>query len=364
MKIKEITKVLEDFAAKSLSESYDNVGLLAGNKENEVSGVLLSLDCTEAVLDEAIENNCNLVVSHHPIVFRGLKSITGKNYVERTIIKAIKNDIAIYAAHTNYDNIQAGVNQKIAEKIGLTKTKILAPKNGLMKKLVTFAPKAQAEKVRNAICEAGAGEIGNYSHASFNTEGTGTFKAGAGANPFVGEINKIQREPETKIEVIYENYKESKILKALFNSHPYEEIAYDIFNLENKSEHIGSGMFGILEQPISEKEFIKQIKKTFKTGCVRHTKFLNKKIEKVAVCGGTGSFLLPYAIGSGADVFITADYKYHEFFDADNQILILDIGHFESEQYTPEIFYEVISKKFPNFAPLLSKVNTNPIQYF
>lgn len=360
----EIIHAIEDFAPLSFQESYDNSGLIVGNRNMQISDALISLDCTEAVLDEAIEKKCQLVIAHHPIVFSGLKSLTGKNYIEKVIIKAVKNDIALYAAHTNLDNVFTGVNNKIAEKLQLKDLSILDPKNDTLRKLYVYVPANHAELVRKALFEAGAGSIGNYTSCSYNIEGTGTFLPSEQANPFIGQKNILQEEKEIKIEVIFSMEKEQGILKSMQNSHPYEEIAYGILNLENKNPYTGAGMIGILEHEMNETDFLAFLKEKMNTSCIRHTALLNKKIRKIAVCGGSGSFLLQKAIKSQADVFITADFKYHQFFDAEDKILIADIGHYESEQFTGEIFYDVLSKRFPNFALHLTSVNTNPIKYY
>jgi len=364
MFIKEIISLLESIAPLSLQESYDNCGLIVGNANDEVIGAILTLDCTEEVIEEAIANNVNLVIAHHPIIFSGLKKLNGKNYVERTVIKAIKNNIAIYAAHTNYDNIKDGVNSMICQKLGLGNLKILSPKSATIKKIVTYCPTANANQIRESLANAGAGSIGNYSHCSFNIDGVGTFKPEENANPVIGEKGQLHSENETRIEMIFPFYQESTILKALFEVHPYEEVAYSIYTLSNSNQDIGSGMIAEFETSISEIEFLTQLKSTFSLGCIKHTQLLNRKIKKVAVCGGSGSFLLNQAIAAGADVYVSADFKYHEYFDAENKIVIADIGHFESEQFTPQLFYNHIIKKFPTFAAHLSKVSTNPIKYF
>jgi dinuclear metal center YbgI/SA1388 family protein len=363
MKIQQLINCIEQSAPLTYQELYDNAGLLTGDPDWEVTNALLTLDTTEAVIDEAIEKSCNLIIAHHPIIFRGLKKLTGQNYVERTVIKAIKNDIAIYAAHTNLDNVKRGVNSMICDRLQLTNRQILSPASGTLRKLFTFAPVNEAEKVRNALFEAGAGHIGNYSEASFNVDGTGTFKGGEDTNPYVGEKGKQHHEAETKIEVIFPRHLEKPILNALLAVHPYEEPAYDVVSLENASQNIGSGMVGELVEPATEEDFLQQVKRQMQTGCIRYTALLNKPVKKIAVCGGAGSFLLKNAIAAGADVFVSADFKYHEFFDADGRIVIADIGHFESEQFTIDIFYDLLTKKFPTFAPLKSNIRTNPINY-
>lgn len=363
MKLKELTSFLENFAPLAYQEDYDNSGLIVGNSEMEVSGALISLDCTEAVIDEAIENGYKLIISHHPIVFKGLKKFNGKNYVERVVMKAIKHDIAIYAIHTNLDHVSEGVNRKICDKLGIRNPRILLPKEKELRKLVTFCPLAEAENVRTALFDAGAGSIGNYSECSFSTEGLGNFKASELAKPFVGEIGKQHQESELRIETVYPVYLESKILAALHGAHPYEEVAYDLYPISNSHTQLGSGMIGNLETDQEELEFLQFVKETLGAKAIRYTALRSKKIRRVAVCGGSGSFLLPHALRAGADIFITADFKYHEFFDAEGKLIIADVGHFESEQFTQELLLELITEKFSNFALRLTVQNTNPINY-
>lgn len=363
MKISELIKVIENYAAPELQEDYDNAGLITGSASWNCNAVLCALDVTVDVIKEAKENNCNLIIAHHPIIFRGLKSITGKTYTEQVIIGAIKNDIAIYAAHTNLDNILLGVNGRIAQKLGLKNISILLPKNKMLRRLITFAPVDKAEEVRNAIFAAGAGHIGKYSECSFNSDGTGTFKAGEGTHPFVGEIGERHAEKETKIEIVYPFYLQNQIIKALVDNHPYEEVAYDIFTMDNVHFGIGAGVIGELEQEQDEKTFLKFVKESFKADGIRHTQLLGKAIKKVAVCGGAGSFLIKKAVQMRADMYITADVKYHEFFDAGGRLVIADIGHYESEQFTIDLIHDLLVEKFPTFAVLKTKVNTNPVQY-
>jgi len=365
MRVKDITAAIEAAAPALYQESYDNTGLQVGDPDSEVTGVLISLDVTEVVLDEAIERGCNMVVCHHPVIFSGLKRLAGRTYVERIIQKAIKNEVAIYAAHTNLDNMLAGVNAKIAEKLGLTNTSILEPKSNTLSKLYTYAPLNIADKVRDALFAAGAGQVGNYSESSFNTHGTGSFRPGEGTSPAIGKAGgEREQVEEVKIEVLVEKHNESRVLKALFHNHINEEVAYELIPLGNTNQQIGAGMVGMLPQPMDEIDFLPFLKKQMKTDCIRHTALMGKKIEKVALCGGSGSFLLPHAMRSGADIFITGDYKYHQFFDAEGKIIIADIGHYESEQFTCEIFEAVLKRKFPTFAILLSNINTNPVKYF
>jgi dinuclear metal center YbgI/SA1388 family protein len=363
MQIKDLTNYLESIAPSNYQESYDNSGLIVGDYNQPITKALISLDCTEAIVDEAIATGSDIIISHHPIVFKGLKRFNGNNYVERVVIKAIANNIAIYAIHTNLDSIATGVNAKICEKIGLSKCKILAPKNGILKKLCFFVPLASADAVKSAIFNAGAGEIGNYSNCSFSVNGEGSFKANENANPFVGEKGEIHLEQEQRVEVVYPAQAESKIIKVLLAAHPYEEVAYDLYSLSNQHQEVGAGMIGELSEEMDAMEFLKHLKTSMDLTVIRYTQVLPKKIKRVAVCGGSGSFLLKNAISANADVFVTADFKYHEFFDAEDKLIIADIGHFESEQFTQHLLLDIITKKFPNFAIRLTENNTNPIKY-
>lgn len=364
MKIKEIYKYLESIAPLSFQESYDNAGLLIGNEETECTGILISLDVTEAIVEEALQKKCNLIVSHHPIIFKGIKKLNGKNYVERTVISAIKNDIAVYATHTNLDNVLDGVNKKIAEKLGLQNCSTLLPKEQTLQKLVTFSPVNNADAVRNALFQAGAGAIGKYDECSFNINGSGTFRANEGSQPYVGKIGESHVENEVRIEVIFPSFLQKKIIQSLKAAHPYEEVAFYIHALENVQENIGSGLIGELQEDTTETQLLSKVKTDFHLSVIKHTPLLNKPVRKIAVCGGTGIFLLNNALAAGAQVYITSDIKYHEFFDADVQILLADIGHYESEQFTTELLAELLQQKFPNFAVRKTEMNTNPVIYF
>ena len=363
MKIKEITSEIERIAPLSLQEDYDNSGLLIGNPNDDVNKVLICLDVTDEVLDEAIKNNCGMIISHHPLIFGGIKKLTGQSMLEKTIMKAIRNRIGIYATHTNIDNIFMGVNKKIADLIGLKDISILKTKQNLLRKLVTFCPVDDADKVREAMFAAGAGHIGNYDSCSYNLTGKGSFRAGEGSNPHLGEINKLHFEDEIRIEVIYPVYKEKGILGKMIEAHPYEEVAYDIYPLENEFKQVGSGIIGELPEAMEKNKFLVGIKDNFKAGCLKYTRLESTRIKKVSVCGGSGSFLIDAAKARGADVFITGDVKYHDFFKTDKSMMIVDIGHYESEQYTKELIFTILKQKFPNFALQISEINTNPVNY-
>jgi dinuclear metal center YbgI/SA1388 family protein len=363
MIVQDVINHLEELSPLAYAEDFDNVGLLVGNKNNTVNGILVTLDTLEAVVDEAIDNNCNLIVSFHPIIFRGLKTLTGKTYVERVVMKAIKHDISIFAMHTALDNALQGVNDKICEQLGLKNRHILIPQSGTIKKLTTYVQKKDAETLRNALFKAGAGAIGNYNDCSFNVEGIGTFNGNENSNPTIGEKGVTQYEEEIKLTITFAKHLESKILQTLFKSHPYEEVAYEIMTLENKNQHIGMGMIGEFEQPIDEVSFLKLLKSKMNSKWIKHSSLLGKPIKKVAVLGGSGSFAIHAAKIARADAFVTADLKYHDFFTAENTILLADIGHYESEQYTKNLLVAYLTKKIPNFAIILSNTNTNPVKY-
>ena len=363
MIVKDITNYLEKLAPLNYAEDFDNVGLLVGNYNSKVSGVLVTLDTLEDTIDEAIAKNCNLIVSFHPIIFGGMKKLNGNSYVERVVLKAIKNDIAIYATHTALDNSKNGVSAKMCEVIGLTNTKILIPKRGIIKKLTTYVPVGKADGLRKSLFKAGAGNIGNYDNCSFNILGEGTYRGNENSKPTIGKKGENHSEKETQISVIFETKNESSILKALQENHPYEEVAYEIVTTENVHQDIGMGMIGELSSAMDEKDFLLYLKRTMKTDCVRHSNLIHKKIKKVAVLGGSGSFAISTAKRAGADAYVSADFKYHEFFKAENSILLADIGHYESEQFTKNLLVDYLTKKFSNFAIILSEKSTNPIYY-
>jgi len=364
MKISEVIAVLEQAAPLGTQESYDNSGLIVGDKNATLTNALISLDCTEIIVEEAIQKGCNLIISHHPIVFGGLKKITGKNYVERTVIKAIKNEIAIYAIHTNLDNYRFGVNAKIGEILGIKNPHILSAKGEQLQKLVTYVPTEHLQGVQDALFQSGAGHIGNYSECSFVTVGTGSYKANENANPAYGSKGERHQENEVKLEVLVEKTRSQSTISALLDSHPYEEVAYDLFDLANFHPYMGSGMIGELDTEMDAISFLQLLKERFNCGTIRHTKLCKESIKTVAWCGGSGSFLLGAAKAKKADIYITGDFKYHEFFDAENQLIIADIGHYESEQFTIELIKDIITKKIPTFAPCLTENNTNPVKYF
>ena len=362
--IRQLTAYLETLAPLAYQESYDNAGLLVGNPDTPITGVLVTLDCTEAVVAEAVANGCNLIVAHHPIVFRGLKKLTGSTYIERTVISAIRHDVAIYASHTNLDSVTGGVNFRIAEQLGLQNVRILTLKPQTTAKLVTFVPLSYTQTVLDALHDAGAGNIGNYSRVSYRNEGMGSYMANEHANPAMGSIGEYHQEPEHRIEVVFPKHLQAPVLAALRRAHPYEEIAYDIFALETTNHTVGSGIVGELPEPISETDWLHYLKNRMNLPLIRHTPLLGRPVHRVAVCGGAGGFPLNDAIRAAAAVFVTADYKYHEYFDADGRIIICDIGHYESEAFTKDLIVRHLAEKFTTFAVIFSETDTNPVRYF
>lgn len=363
MRIKEILQAIENVAPIPLQEDFDNSGLQVGDVNREVTGALLCLDVTESVIDEAVSLGCNLIISHHPLAFKPFKSLTGRTYVERCMIAAIKHDIVVYAAHTNLDNAVQGVNFKLAEMLGLQQVRILSPQKDALLKLVMFVPESHVEYVRNALFNAGAGNIGNYDSCSFNLHGEGTFRANESADPFVGDIGKLHFEKEVRIETVLPKFKQADVLRALLSVHPYEEPAYDFYPLKNDWAQAGSGVVGVLPEPMPEQEFLYLLKDVFNLATIRHTKLQNREIHDVALCGGSGAFLIPEAIAYGADAFITGEAKYNDFFDVEGRLLLAVVGHYESEICTKDIFFDVISKKFPTFAVHKSAFDSNPVKY-
>jgi dinuclear metal center YbgI/SA1388 family protein len=364
MLVKDIINALDDFAPLVLQESYDNAGLIVGNAGTMVKAVLLCIDVTEEVIEEAKRMEAGLIISHHPVIFGKLSKLTGSSYTEKIVINAIRNNISLYSAHTNIDRVIGGVNSRISEKIGLRDPEILSPAGGVLRKLVVFVPVSHASAVRDAIFKGGAGHIGEYDQCSFNVDGEGSFRGSENSHPYSGEPGKLQFEKEMRIETIYPDFLEKRILKMMTEAHPYEEVAYDIYKVENIYRRIGMGMIGNLDHPVDAKDFLSSLKEIFGSACIRHTDMTGRKIARVAVCGGSGSYLTGLARKNGADIFVSGDFKFHDFFEADKNMMIADIGHFESEQFTLEIFYELLTKKFPNFAVHFSNVNTNPIHYF
>ncbi len=360
----EFLRYLEEVAPSALQESYDNAGLQVGDPRQPVTSVLVALDVTPAVLEEALATGANLIVAHHPLIFHPLKRITGASWTEQLVASALRHQISVIAVHTNLDNVEIGVNRQIADRLGLRQCTVLQPARGKLRKLVTFVPEAQLEKVREALFEAGAGVIGRYDKCSFNAGGYGTFRGAAGTHPFAGQPEKLHREAEVRLETIFPVWLETRVVEALLNAHPYEEVAYDLYPLENHHPGVGAGMAGTLPEPMEESRFLELLKKIFGIPVIRHSPLTGNPVSKVALCGGAGAFLLKEAIASGAGFFLTGDIRYHQFFDAQGKTVLADIGHFESEQFTRQLFCDLLAEKFHTFAVRLSGVNTNPVRYY
>lgn len=361
--VNDVIKVLETYASGALQESYDNSGLQVGRQEMKVSGVMITLDVTEQVLDEAIAKGCNMVISHHPLIFGGLKRLTGHGYVERLVMRAVKEDIAVYSIHTNLDNVYNGVSGILAQKIGLINEQVLAPRHGDLRKLVVFVPLSHVDEVRDAMLTAGAGHIGRYDGCSYTGSGTGTFRAGEGSNPFVGEVGAMHQEQESRVEVVVPKWAMSRVIAEMKKVHPYEEVAWDEYKLENSWGNVGSGIVGDLPEPEMMEAFLLRVKELTGTGVIRHSMLTHKMVRRVALCGGSGSFLTHRAIAANADVYLTGDLKYHDYFEADSRVVLADIGHYESEQFTKELILNLLKEKFSTFALLISSVNSNSVHY-
>lgn len=363
MKIREIIRTLEELAPLPLQESYDNSGVQIGEVNQEAKAALLCIDVTESVVDEAIALGCNLIISHHPLAFRPFKTLTGKNYIERSFIKACKHDIVIYSAHTSLDNALGGINCYLAELLGLSQIRILSPKQNFLLKLAVFVPVSHLENVRSTLFSAGAGHIGAYDMCSYSNIGEGTFRAGSETDPYCGEKGILHAEKEYKLEVILPVFKQKEVLQALLAVHPYEEPAYDLYMLQNEWMQAGSGIVGTLKEPVDEEDFLYHLKDTLRLDVIQHSKCIGKKVQYIAICSGSGAFLIPQAIKYGADVFITGEAKYNDFYDVEDKLLLATIGHYESEICTKDIFYKLLSKKYPNFALNKSGYDQNPVEY-
>jgi len=364
MKLQEIIKTIEDYAPPALQESYDNSGLMVGEPDMQVTGALLTLDITEDIIREAIQKGCNLIVAHHPIWFQPRKRLNGEDFVSRCILLAIRNHIALYSVHTNLDNVHTGVNKVIADRLGLRSTHILSPRPGTLCKFTTYVPEAHKESLLEALFAAGAGHIGEYDECSFSTQGEGSYRPSAQAQPFEGQANIRSLVSEVKIELVFPHWLEKRVIQALFSAHPYEEVAYQVIKTENSIQQMGSGLIGEFTAPIPKMEFLQKVKETFDCGGIRYADSGHTHIQKIAICGGAGAFLIPHALRKGADAFLTADITYHKFFEAEGRMLLMDIGHFESEQFTPLLLNTILSEKFPNFALHLSEIRTNPVHYY
>jgi dinuclear metal center YbgI/SA1388 family protein len=358
----QIARQLENLAPLAYQENYDNSGMLLGDPQTPILGVLTCLDVTESVLQEALELKANLIVAHHPIIFSGLKRLSGQNQTERVVMRSIKEGICLYALHTPLDKVLGGTNAFLAQKLELSSLKILAPEKGRLKKLTVFVPQTHSSELLEALAQAGAGNIGNYSHCSFVVQGQGSFKPNERANPFLGKAGEIERVDESRIEVIFPSHIEPQVLKALKEAHPYEEVAYFVYDLANSHSQVGLGMLGELPEAMSGERFLEYCAQKLSLKVIRHTALL-PEIKTVAVCSGSGTSLLPKALSQKAQAFVSSDFKYHQFFEAENQIIIADIGHYESERFAAEILARWLKDYF-DLPIFQTQIGTNPVDYF
>ncbi|MEG0499933.1 MAG: Nif3-like dinuclear metal center hexameric protein [Rikenellaceae bacterium] len=363
MVVSEVIKIIEGFAPPALAENFDNVGLMVGDKSMRVRGILLTLDVVEESVDEAVERGLNLIITHHPLIFSPLKSLTGKNYIERVLIRAIKQGVAIYSAHTNLDSVQQGVSFRLGEKLGLQKMQVLRPVKNNLLKLVVYSPFNYSNGIRKALADSGAGFIGQYDSCSFSAMGEGRFRATAGLRPFVGSVGELHTEKEERIETVVQRHKLAETLVQLRRVHPYEEMAYDVMPLENMDPSVGLGVIGEFSEEMDVYDFLGGVKKILQIPMIKYSAPVKNRIRRVALCGGAGASFINDAINSGADIYVTGDLKYHDYFVPDGRITIADIGHFESEQFTLDIFNDVLIKKITNFTVCKTALNCNPINY-
>ena len=364
MTISEFIRQLSTKIRFSYAEDFDNVGLLCGRPEQELRGVLVCHDALESVVQEAIEKGCNCIVAFHPIIFSGLKSITGKSYVERAVMLALENKIAIIAVHTAWDNDFYGVNHGIAKALGLRHLQVLIPKKDALSQLRFFVPVEAAEQVRSAIFATGAGTIGQYADCSFNIHGTGTFLPLEKASPAYGEVGTWEQVSEMEVQILVENWQLPAAIQAMKDAHPYEEVAYYVTSLRNENHHAGLGQFGLLDEEMSAQEFLSECRAVFDVPVIRTSSHFTGRIRKVAVLGGSGASGISAAKKLGCDAYVSSDFKYHDFFQGDENFLLADVGHFESERFVSQQLADVISNILPTFAVLKSETKTNPVNYF
>jgi dinuclear metal center YbgI/SA1388 family protein len=363
IRIREIVRHLEQVAPLAYQDDYDNAGLVVGDASAAVTGVLICLDVTEALLLEAKTKKCNLIIAHHPIIFRSIRQLTGKNHLERCIIYAVRNNIAVYTLHTNFDNVARGVNLQIAQALGLGNLSILLPKPGTLSQLTAFVPRAFIDSALHALHAAGAGYLSDYAHCDLAITRIGSPKPTSTANPHLGIAEESEKGKERKIEVVFPKHLEKPVLRALRASCPHEEVAYYLHDIRNTDARVGAGMIGELSASLSSRAFLEYLKAKMNLAYLRHTELIDRPIKCVAVCGGSGSFLIEEAILKQADALVTADVKYHDFFKAENQILVVDAGHYESEIGTKKLIHTLLSEKFTSIAMLQCETVTNPIHY-
>lgn len=364
MLIKEIIHHLQELAPLARQEDYDNSGLQVGRVDVDCSGALVCVDVTPAVVNEAIALGCNLIISHHPLIFKPLKHITGSSLTEQSVMIALSNNVTVYSAHTCLDNAPKGVSWKMAHMLGLEQVSVLQPQTNRMLKLSVFVPPTHADKLCESLFEAGAGHIGSYEHCVFRSQGCGSWRPLDGADPCIGTVGEVSSQPEVRLDMMLPVWKREAVEQALLAVHPYERPAYEFVAVRNSEPDAGSGAIGVLPEPMTAAQLALKIKDTFGSPVIRCSLMAPESmVQKVALCGGSGASLISHAIAAGADVYLTSDTKYHDFVDYGKRILLVDIGHHESEQCTKSIFYHLIREIFPNFAVRYSQQDINPIKY-
>lgn len=367
MTVHDIHKLIAAWAPNDIAWERDNIGLQVGEMEAGVKGVLVCLDVTDRVIAEAKKRNTNLIISHHPLLFRPPKSITPKDQIGSCVIGLIENGINLYSAHTNLDFTRGGTSFATAEALGLRHVDFLHKSYHVQKKIVTFVPEQSVDKVRDAMAGAGAGAIGNYDHCSFGTIGAGSFRGNDSAKPAAGEKRKLEHVSEARLEMIANQWDVVNVVEAMRSAHPYEEVAYDVYPLENTSSEYGIGIIGTLERPMRLEPFLNLVKKRLHAKAIRRSMNPNNTIRRVAACGGSGAELADVAIAQGADAFITADVKYHDFHHATGKILLVDAGHYETEHLVVNAVVRKLKSDFEkmgNGVPIVAtQISTNPIYY-
>lgn len=362
--LKTLLAGLEQWVPFVWQENYDNAGLILGDPNQQIRKALVCFDVTPEVVDEAVRNEADLILSHHPAIFKGIKRINPASRLGYMLKQSLCHDIAWCALHTNLDNTLSGVNSWLCEHLGLQEVRPLVPLQGIYGKLQVYVPEAYAEKLRQALAEAGCGAGTKYDTCSYTSRGEGRFRAGSQAHPFTGRIGELHCEAECKIECLYPLHKTRQVLDVLRTNHPYEEPAFDLLPLQNEAVEQGAGAIGILPETMQERELLDKLKELTGVHCIRHSGFQGRRIKKIALCGGSGGSFIANACGQKADVYITGDLKYHDFTDTEPGTWLVDIGHFESEKFAMELIFRFIRKNFPNFAVSISEQAKNPVSFY
>ena len=368
MNVGELIKQIEDWAPPGAAWEKDNVGLQVGSRGDKLKNILLCLELDEEVLKQAIKKKCNLIFTHHPLIFNPIKNLDfEKSKQARLIQHLIKQNISLYSAHTNLDFTRDGVSFELAKSLKLKNVTFLEHEEANQFKVVIFLPAVNVDELSEALFSVGGGVIGNYENCSFRIAGEGTFKGNEDSNPVIGKKGNTEKVEEVRLELIVDSWNLGRIVNAIKKHHPYEEPAYDIYPLKNKNTNFGAGAIGELDKELSEKEFLNFVSKSLKIGKLKYCIGSGKKIKKVAVCGGSGSELLSRAINSGADAFITADIKYHAYHDAEGKILLIDAGHYETEIGSLNIVKKRIEKILSGkdyIKVFKFSGSTNPVKFY